>query len=159
MLDDCNGNWQVYLERIYRVFRADFCGAPFTFDGKRVALKRYPIEAEKEATFWHFISEGPVEAERLPNMRRCERISWPKAVMLNVNDAAVRRWVEKRGTEDRIHLWCVPADYIVVLADRGSFVLPWTGFALEFQHERRKFEARWMAAQKASPAAQRATGP
>ena len=148
LLDECGGDWGLYLDRIYAVFQADFCRGPFAFDGKRVGLKRHPVEAGKEATFWHFISEGSVEADRLPNMRRCERIGWAKAVMMNASDPAVRRWVERRGHEDRIHLWCVPADYIVIVADRGSFVLPWTAFAIEYEHQRRKFEARWRAAQK-----------
>ncbi|MNH30689.1 hypothetical protein D3C79_909980 [compost metagenome] len=45
---------------------------------KRLGLKRHPVIQGKEATFWHMISEGNDEAERLPDLRRCERIRWPR---------------------------------------------------------------------------------
>jgi len=46
--------------------------------GKRLGLKRHPMTQNKEATFWHMIQEGSVESERIPDIRRCERIRWPR---------------------------------------------------------------------------------
>lgn len=34
----------------------------------------------KEATFWHMIQEGRIEEDRTPDIRRCERIRWPKPI-------------------------------------------------------------------------------
>jgi hypothetical protein len=41
--------------------------------------------------------------------------------------------------------------YLVVLADRGRFLLPWTAYHLERPHERRKLEQRWKIGRKEGP--------
>lgn len=142
-LEDHEGNWENYLSAIYQSFCADFIDVQIEFQGKRVGLKRHPVEAGKEATFWHFISEGSVEADRTPNIRRCERIGWPRAIIDNCDDPGLLIWTEMRGKDPRIHVWCESASYLLVLSDRGEYVLPWTAFHVEYEHERRKYRARY----------------
>lgn len=143
LFHDYEGDWDAYLEAVYAVFAADFLGVRPNFDGKRMGLKSHPMELGKEATFWHFVQSGPVEAERMPEMRRLERIAWPRAVIDNHSDPAVKRWSEVRKGSENIHLWCEEAEYLVVLADRGNFVLPWTAYPVEHQHQRDKLNRRW----------------
>lgn len=88
--DDFHGDWGRYLEALYAVFQEDFCRARPNFQGRPLHLKRQPISHGKEATFWHFIQEGQVEADRLPDFRRCERIRWPRPV------------IEAHAVQDRI---------------------------------------------------------
>lgn len=79
LLDDYRGDWQRYLEAVYAAFVEDFVHTrPASFLGKRFALKRHPLRQGREATFWHFTTEGQVEDARLPDLRRCERIRWPR---------------------------------------------------------------------------------
>ena len=47
-LADYDGNWDKYLDGVYEVFRADFLGSGFQFNGKRVGLKRHPVEEGKK---------------------------------------------------------------------------------------------------------------
>lgn len=140
---DCGGDWPRYLEILYGYFCRDFVNDKPSFQGVRLALKRYPVIQGKEATFWHFISEGDDEAERLPDMRRCERIRWPRPVIEQADGVVVKIWREPRGGETRIHLWVESASYLVVLAERKGYLLPWTAYPVERDHQKVKLRKRW----------------
>ena len=142
-LPEYNGNWDAYLAATYAAFSVDFLGVRPDFEGKRMGLKRHPIARAKEATFWHFVQSGPVEADREPDLRRFERIRWPKAVIAHATDPAVKRWTEKRGKADRIHLWCEDAMYLVVLDEHDDYILPWTAYPIQRDHEAAKLNRRW----------------
>lgn len=142
-LEEFGGTWQLFLEAIYKHFERDFVLNKPKFRGKRLGLKRYPEYEGKSATFWHMISEGSVEDERIPDIRRCERIRWPKPVIENEHDLSLKVWAEKRGANKRIHLWFENESYLVVLDDRGDFILPWTAFYIDREHQRRKYNKRF----------------
>ena len=92
------GDWDVYEEEIYNWFRRDFVESKPAFPNHRVALKRLPMFKNKEATFWHFISAGPAENDRVPDMRRCERIRWPKPIIESYTE-------QPSVLQDRIVWW------------------------------------------------------
>jgi len=69
-------------------------------------------------------------------------------------DAAEPRlvwWQEERWNENRYNLALPDFSYVVVVADRGEYVLPWTAYWVAREHRRQKlrkaFRAFW-AAQK-----------
>jgi len=140
---DHGGDWPRYLEALYDHFRRDFVNDKPSFQGVKLALKRHPVIDGKEATFWHFISEGYDEAERLPDLRRCERIRWPRPVIEQADGAVVKIWREPRGNEIRIHLWVEAAGYLVVLAERKGYLLPWTAYPVERERQQDKLRKRW----------------
>lgn len=137
------GDWSAYLDALHAAFQADFTGQNLEYRGKRVGLKRQPIEAGKEATFWHLISEGNIEADRVPDLRRCERICWPRAILDNCEDACLSTWSETGDRGDKILIWCQDAEYLFVLADRGEYVLPWTAYPVVREHQQRKLQERF----------------
>jgi len=143
LLSEYGGDWDQYLEAIYSIFCKDFIDSKPVFRGQPLALKRHPVVDGKEATFWHMTSEGSVESERIPDFRRCERIRWPRPVIEHEQDPALKVWSEKRGNENRIHLWFESEGYLVVLAERTTYTLPWTAFYIERQHQRDKYTKRW----------------
>lgn len=162
LFNDYNGNWESYLTAVYSAFKADFVDSKPFFQGRRLGLKRYPEYDGKSATFWHMISEGKEEAERTPDLRRCERIKWPKPIIENDSSADLKIWAEKRGSSNRIHIWCETEGYLVVLDDRKDYILPWTAYFVEYQHERVKMEKRWKRAHQSGlswPRPPRGTGP
>jgi hypothetical protein len=154
-LEDCDGDWPTYEDVLYRWFRNDFVESTPQWPGKRVGLKRHPMSRGKEATFWHFIQEGKVEDDRTPDLRRCERIRWPRPIMeafprgVASSNARIRYWRNRRGTETRFVLALPDFSYVVIVADRGEYVLPWTAYCVEREHQRQKlrreFEAFWKA--------------
>ena len=143
LFSDYNGNWDRYLEAIYACFKQDFIDSTPVFQGRRLGLKRLPMTNGKEATFWHMTSEGTNEEHRTPDFRRCERIRWPKPVIENSKDPRVKCWVAIKRNEDRIHIWLEDEDYVVVLADRRGFLLPWTAFLITREHMRKKLRKEY----------------
>ncbi|MGD1105344.1 MAG: hypothetical protein ABSA59_25135, partial [Terriglobia bacterium] len=72
-LPDYGGDWNTYVEAVYRFFRQDFVVSEPQFQGKRCGLLNPQRRGDgREGTFWHLISEGNIENDRLPNLRRCE---------------------------------------------------------------------------------------
>jgi len=139
------GDWAKYIEAIYTVFRKDFVLSRPKFQGRPLNLKRHPISEGREATFWHFISEGATEADRIPDLRRCERIAWPRPIIEAVEAGQrVRCWPNIRSREQRFVLAVEDFSYVVVLADRGNFLLPWTAYCVEREHQRRKLEKEYL---------------
>ncbi|MCX7801333.1 MAG: hypothetical protein N2109_13465 [Fimbriimonadales bacterium] len=147
LLASYGGDWSRYLEALYSQFCQDWIHAPpAPFDGKRVALKRRPAIKGKEATFWHFITEGPTESARVPDLRRCERIPWPRPIVDAVDDGRLRCWKTTRKNEERYVLALEDFSYVVVIADRGEYVLPWTAYPVDRAHQRRKLAREYEAA-------------
>lgn len=138
-----SGDWEKYLNVLYHIFERDFVRCKPTFRGRKLGLKRHPLYEEKEATFWHFISEGEIESERTPDMRRCERIRWPRPCIESCDTNGVLVWSEARKGEDRIHIYLEHESYLVVLSDRKEYILPWTAYYVERKHQRAKLLKRY----------------
>jgi hypothetical protein len=143
LFSDYGGDWQVYLDAIYNYFRQDFVDSKPVFQGRRLGLKRHPLAHGKEATFWHMIQEGAVEEDRTPDFRRCERIRWPKPIIEHDTDNVIKVWANQRQGDKRICLWFEQENYLVVLADRGNYILPWTAYLVEQPHRQRKLQREY----------------
>lgn len=141
--DDFNGNWDNFLESIYTIFHRDFVETKPIFRGTPLALKRYPMINNKEATFWHMISEGPTEQEKIPNIRRCERVPWAKPVVENCDCGVMKIWRNRRKNEDRIIIWFEEKEFLVVLADRKTYKIFWTCYNVTEEHRKRKLNKEY----------------
>ena len=139
-LESCGGNWERYLDMLYACFKADFVDSKPVFQRQKIALKRHPMSQNKEATFWHLISKGKVEEERHIDLRRCERIRWPKTIIENSEDKSVKIWKSTRKSEVRICLWLEKQEYVVILAERKGYILPWTAYMVTKPHRKKKFQ-------------------
>lgn len=142
------GDWSAYVEEIYQAFRAGFFIERVYFRGRRVSVRSEPRDQGKEAGFWHAISEGKEEINRTPDLRRCERVRWIRALIECPDKERVRVWEEMRGSDRRVHIALPDFSYLVVLADRGRYVLFITAFCVEHKHQRRKRRKAWEKAQK-----------
>jgi len=132
------GDWEKYLDALYGYFKQDFIDSRPLFRGRRLGLKKHPLNQGKEATFWHFIQEGPDEDDRVPDLRRCERIRWPRPVIEHSDEPVLKVWANARNGEKRILLWLEKQEYLVVLAERNGYLLPWTAYPVTEEHRKRK---------------------
>lgn len=136
-----------YLNAVYEIFKQDFEYSKPKFANYEVRLKKHPIYKDKSATFWHMISEGGIESERMPNIRRCERIGWIKPIMekfsLSQPSNDIVWWIEKRKAEERFHLALKDFSYLVIVANRSHYVLPWTAFPIEHVHQKQKLKKKY----------------
>ena len=145
LLSDFGGDYARYEEAVYGRFQQDFVLTRLQFQGKRMGLKKHPLLNDKEATFWHFTSEGQVETERIPDMRRYERIAWPRHLIENSQASHVRYWRNQRGIQDNVLLAVEDFSYLLVLQDRGDYLLPWTAYCVEREHQRAKHRREYEA--------------
>lgn len=143
LFSDYGGNWDAYLDAIYEWFKQDFIDSKPVFQGRRLGLKQHPMTHGKEATFWHMIQEGAVEDDRTPDFRRCERIRWPRPIIEHNSDPAIKIWRNQRGNDVRVCLWFAQENYLVILADRGDYILPWTAYWVEQPHRQRKLQREY----------------
>ena len=153
LFENYDGNWGKYLDALYVFYKSDFLDAGPQYQGKNVGVKRLPIVNGKESSFWHLIQEGqgdePTEDDRTPDLRRCERIRWPKPIIENSGDAVVRVWPNvrhtKTGVEKSICLWFEDQEYLVVLRDRKKYFLLWTAYPVTSQRKKEKLRKEFEA--------------
>jgi len=119
LLDNYNGSWQRYEDEVYSRFYTDFIESRPTFRGLPVYVKRF-LEKGKERGFWHCIQEGPIERDRTPDLRRCERVAWVRSIIEHANEPMIKKWSKKVRGKTRYLLWFENADYLVVLEKRRS---------------------------------------
>lgn len=152
LFSEYHGDWDVYVDALYQYFRTDFVESRPRYQGKKVVLPHQPRILEKEATFWHLISEGEVEEERIPDLRRCERIRWPKPIIENADkEACIKVWENTRKKGKRVCLWFENAEYLVILAIRKGYFMLITAYLVEQPHRKRKLQneyARYIAGKK-----------
>ncbi|MBI5416690.1 DUF3800 domain-containing protein [Candidatus Poribacteria bacterium] len=119
-----SNDWNLYLDKIYEFYKKDFIDNKPIFKGVKVSVKRLPFDKGKESNFWHIISEGTNETDRTPDLRRCERIRWPKPIIEHNNETIMKLWENERhsnkGIERNICIWFESAEYIVILRKRKN---------------------------------------
>jgi hypothetical protein len=148
LMSDYEDKWQVYVEAVYTFFRNDFYARPLLFRGLRVSCRRDPICQNKEAGFWHCVSEGRNEAERTPDLNRCKRILWLRAIIERAGtDKRIDVWQNALRGENRVYLW-FDDEYLIVLADRKKYFQLITAFTTETEHTRRKLRRERDESQK-----------
>jgi hypothetical protein len=156
-LEDSNGSWEEYLEAIYAVFRTDFVDSRPLFLGNSIGLRKYEnggttLPQGKEATFWHFISEGETEENRIPDFRRCERIGWVRAILDRLTTAPkeLMLWKQMRHGKTNYAIALPDFSYIIFLGERGgaggkTYFLPLTAYPVEKEWKRKRYEEEWKA--------------
>jgi hypothetical protein len=141
LFEDHRGRWDLYIESIYNRYLQDFVERKVYFRSTHVFVRFEPSYELKGATFWHIISEGKEESERQPNIRRCERIGWPRAIIENPSSdvkiyETIRSW--KGQQQKRINFILNDFSYLVVLAINGKRIDLVTAYPIERSHEREK---------------------
>ncbi len=134
------------IDDLYAQFCRDFIDSVPSFGGKPFQMKRHPMRDNREATFWHVISTGEDEATRRLDRQRCRRIGWPRALIDAVGSSRVVWWRNRRGRESRVIIALPDFSYVVVLAERDTYVLLWTAYHVEREHRRRKLRREYEAA-------------
>lgn len=138
LLQEYRGNFSDYFEAVYEIFKHDFIDSRPRFRGRRLGLKLYPLVDGKEYTFYHMTHEGDIETDRNPDLRRMERIRYPRPLIQDSEHPYLKVWENKRGNKTRVLIWHEAEEYLVILDDRGEFLLPWTAYLVTENHRKRK---------------------
>ena len=145
-LNDYNGNFQSYIDAVYKIFERDLIKNCPNFGSYKLSLKKQPFFQQRAYTFYHLTHKGENEIERIPDLRRCERIGWVKPTIENTENWNLKFWEQSRKGKTRI---CIQlsveddVDYFVVLDVRVNCVIIWTAFIAEYEHEKKKKEKEY----------------
>ena len=142
LFEDYGGCWQRYEDEVYSQFYGDFIESRPVFQEMPVYVKRF-LEKGKERGFWHLVQQGPVEEERIPDIRRCERIGWVRSIIEHADDPIVKKWPKKIGSKKRCILWLEEVDYLVVLEKRKRAWILWTAYCVTQPHQKRKLQKEY----------------
>lgn len=145
--EDYDCDWQRYEDMVYSIFYSDFIASQPIFLGLPVYVAKSLIRG-KEKTFRHCITEGSLEEERAPDLRRCERIRWIRSVLDNFQNTEVKTWQNKRGRNIRQLVWLEEAQYVVVLEKRRTSWFLLTAYCTDRSHTARKLRKEYETAQK-----------
>ena len=159
-LEEFGGDWRRYEDELYRYFRRDFIASRPSIDGQPVGINVAPVVNGKEESFWHLTTEeqevvrdGIASKERLPDMERCCRIRWPRAILDASESNGVRVWRERRPDGLRVVFALEDFSYLVSVAvRRGGKLYLATAFPVLYERRRdkhRKQYERYMRDQQA----------
>lgn len=134
-----DGDWPVYVERLYAVYLDSVVNGNLTFNGLKISCQYRPATHDKHFGFWHVISEGETEDDRTPDIRRCERITWVAYLIAHIGiDPEITWWENKRKGDTHVVIWHEAENFVVILAKRKDYYLLKSAYCAE-SHRRKTF--------------------
>lgn len=149
-LNDFNGNWKEYEEFIYKIFKVDFIDSRPYFLSKPVNIRKHPQIFNKEQAFFHITSVdtsklGTDPNDRIPDLRRCERIKWPRKIIENYTCEdicnscnKIKIWHVPYKMYKRVHLLFEDYKFLIIIEEREYYNLLISAFYIEHSHTLRK---------------------
>ena len=136
---DYGGSWDAYEKALYAVFKRDILDHDLRYDGFPISARRIPEYQRRWASYWHLISEGYIEDDRTPDLRRCERLPWIRWIIENAPDHPdIDVWIQNRNGKKTVALW-YDEQYIIFLEKRRDYLLLKTAFFEDKTHRVEKF--------------------
>lgn len=128
LFEDFNGDWDNYEKELYKIFLNSIVDK-LCFLGLPVSCRYFEPINDKHRCFWHLISEGEViDEKRVPDLRRCERISWISHIISNYQEEKIICWNNVRGANNNTVLWLPPEKYMIILSKRNGYYLLITAY-------------------------------
>ncbi len=144
LLNDYGGNFENYFSAVYKCFENDFIRSEISFMGIVVTAQKHPEVDGLHRTFYHITHEGDTEDERTPDIRRMERVRYPKFCIENASiQSEFRVWKNSRGRDTRICIYSTTEKYLVVLTERPRYNLLWTAYCVDSAHREKKLMKEW----------------
>ncbi|MCK4504354.1 MAG: hypothetical protein KAW14_01955 [Candidatus Aegiribacteria sp.] len=151
-------------EKLYEFFCKQIRDVTLNYLGNEVWFFREEFEDGKEKLFWHLTSRKPEAekvprrkkkfqrkgilregAEREPDLRRCERLSWVNPIICNCHEPDVLDWDYIEGNRVRkTYLWLKDYSFMVILKcypDRRRRLI--TSFYIDSDWTQEDFERKY----------------
>lgn len=104
------------------------------------------MEDGKEKIFWHLTSRDDKETgERLPDLRRCERLPWVRPMLDYPEKREVLAWDHEEGDGTiKTYVWLENHDFVVIMKKypdgRRRLI---TSFWVEYANTKRKLRKKY----------------
>ncbi len=139
LIEFTDGNWDDYIDRVYHYFKMDFIVTNPFFRGQQINHRRYPEDDNgRHNAFWHLVQEGDVEDERTPDLRRCERIRWPRPIIEHEAEDYILVWENERKGKTNICVFFYEKNYLVILGKRIGYLLLLSAYPIEYKNRKEK---------------------
>lgn len=126
LFQDFEGNWEIYCKAIYQEF-LDNVVHKITFLGLPVKCKYLQPINNMHRSFWHIITENKhnslKDEDRVPDIRRCERIKWISHIINNFDHSDIKCWENERSGNKNVVLWLMSESYMIILSQRKDYYL------------------------------------
>lgn len=152
-----DGDWETYCDELHARFERDLRQARFF--GIRVGRRKAPEVNGKPDGFWHVTSEGWTKGsdERIPDLRRCERVPWIEPMISACGTDKVLCWQNSRpaakgGTSIVVAL--ADFEYVLILRERSGASGPYMMLVTAYPprgRRREQFRAEYEAAGEYHP--------
>lgn len=150
MLFNTNPWEHTTYDSLYGIFHNDFianrtyhCKTPVGFSREK--------EDGKEKVFWHLTTRNNKQTnQRLPDLRRCERLPWLRPMLKNSTENEVLAWEYEEGNGTiKVYVWLKNHDYLAVMkkTKKGGLILL-TAYWLEYNNAKRKLMRKYEARNK-----------
>lgn len=108
-------------------------------------------EDGRERIFWHLTSrDDDKTGDRIPDLRRCERMHWVRYILANAHASEVIKWDYREPDKTvKTYLWLKDHSFVVILKKYpdGSRRLI-TSFWVDYQSKVRDLESKWKRREK-----------
>ena len=104
------------FDALYRIFREDFIESRPIYEGHPVWI--FPdVEDGKEVIFWHLTHRlDRAAGERIPDLRRCERLPWVRPLIDNSIEPEVLAWDYEEGDGSvKTYVWLENHDFLALM--------------------------------------------
>lgn len=133
------------FELLYRIFQTDFVNSQPCYRGNTVWF--FPEKEDgKEVVFWHLTSRvDKTTGERLPDLRRSERLPWARPMLANPDKPEILDWdYEEDDGSIKTYVWLKDYDYLIILKKyRNGRRRLITSFWIEYQNFRIKLDKKY----------------
>lgn len=159
-LNECAdlSKFNTYEDATYELFLQLYESISFYFEEKPVIMKHFPPTYTSRSGFYHLTCENynhtGNEDDRVPNLRRYERIKWPRIIIENIQRDCphLRVWKNKRHGKTNILILCVELKYVIVLSERKEgYLLLTTAYPIEYEHTLAKMLKEYEEYKKQKP--------
>ena len=124
--------------RAYDAFLADF-GATVEavqFQGHDVHVNTlaHPANVSRGHTYWHMVTEGTPEENRVSPVReRLVKIPWARPVLHHSFDPGIKIWFSPRYANGHYCIWHCQANYLVVIKQLANGWLLKTAYTPDYK--------------------------
>ncbi len=148
---------------LYEIFCRDIRDHDLRYIGNLVWIFK-DMEDGREKIFWHLTTRSAkkekiprrkrkfyppgqtyIDEDRYPDLRRCERLTWVRALIENAEAPEVMAWDYEEGDADiKTYVWFKGYDFVVIMKKvRNNRRRLITSFYVDKEYKRQDFERKY----------------